>query len=115
MTSEAAIAHTVLDHLAIDLMFCMAKVDCSIHMFSAQDMAQEGIAQLLLELPSRWEKLGDLALLPRTCMASPEWGRLGQPLWEAVACALGVKRLAMQAPVADAGEVASCRTLYMGL
>lgn len=63
------------------------------------------MAQLLLELPSRWEKLGDLALLPRTSMASPEWGCLGQPLWKAIACALGVKRLAMQAPVADAGGV----------
>lgn len=71
-------------------------------------MGQERIAQLLLELPGRWEKLGDLALLPRTSMASPEWGCLGQPLWEAVACALGVKRLAMQAPVADAGDVALC-------
>ena len=69
-------------------------------------MAPEQIAQLLLELPSRWEKLGDLALLPRTSMASPVWGCLGQPLWEAVACALGVKRLAMQAPVADAGSMA---------
>lgn len=39
-------------------------------------------------------------------MTSPEWGRLAQPLWEAVANALGVKRLAMQAPVADTGDMA---------
>lgn len=89
-----------------------------IHLCSAQGLTQERIAQLLLELPSKWEKLGDLALLPRTCMASPEWGCLGQPLWEAVACALGVRRLAMQAPVADSGEVAfmqCCRTCYQAL
>ena len=91
----------------------MAKVDYCNHLLSAQDLAQERTAQLLLELPSRWEKLGDLALLPRTCMASPEWGCLGQPLWEAVACALGVNRLAMQAPVADAGEVAVLQNLLL--
>ncbi len=63
------------------------------------------MCQLLAELPTRWEKLGNLALLPRTCMASPEWDTLGQPRWRAVADALGVKRLAMQAPVANTGEV----------
>ena len=70
-----------------------------------QDVTEERIAELVLELPTRWEKLGDLALLPRTTMTSPEWGCLAQPLWEAVATALGVKRLAMQAPVADAGDM----------
>ncbi len=75
----------------------------------AQDMTQERVAELLLELPSRWEKLGDLALLPRTSMTSPDWGRLGQPLWEAVGDALSVKRLAMQAPVADAGDMSMLR------
>lgn len=70
----------------------------------AQDLTQERIRQLLLELPSRWEKLGDLALLPRTSMTSAHWGCLAQPLWEAIANALGVRRLAMQAPVADAGD-----------
>lgn len=72
-----------------------------------QGFARELSAQLLSELPTRWEKLGDLALLPRTCMASPDWAGLGQPLWRAVASALGVERLAMQAPVANTGHCSS--------
>lgn len=72
-----------------------------------QGFAQQHAVQLLSELPNRWEKLGDLALLPRTCMASPDWGSLGQPLWRAVAVALGVERLAMQAPVANTGHCSS--------
>lgn len=74
------------------------------HLLMLQAVAQERIDELLLEVPSRWEKLGDLALLPRTSMTSPEWGSLPQALWKAVADALGVKRLAMQAPVADTGK-----------
>lgn len=72
-----------------------------------QGFAQQHAAQLLSELPTRWEKLGDLALLPRTCMASPDWGGLGQPLWRAVVIALGVERLAMQALVANTGRCSS--------
>ena len=77
-----------------------------------QGFAQEHSAQLLSELPTRWEKLGDLTLLPRTCMASPDWGSLGQLLWRAVAGALGVERLAMQAPVANTGH---CSTIPSAL
>jgi len=72
-----------------------------------QGFAQEHSAQLLSDLPTRWEKLGDLALLPRTCMASPDWGNLGQSLWRAVATALGIERLAMQASVANTGHCSS--------
>ncbi len=75
-----------------------------------QGFVQEHSAQLLSELPTRWEKLGDLALLPRTCMASPDWDSLGQPLWRTVASALGVERLAMQAPVANTGHCSSIRS-----
>ena len=68
-----------------------------------QGLAQDSVLKLLSELPTKWEKLGNLALLPRTCMSSPDWGRLGQPVWRAVAAALDVERLAMQAPVANTG------------
>lgn len=84
------------------------------HLLQQQHLTQEHIRQLLLELPSRWEKLGDLALLPRTSMTSLEWGCLAQPLWEAIANALGVRRLAMQAPVADAGTRDSQAQLVLG-
>ncbi len=47
---------------------------------------------LLSELPTRWERLGDLALLPEGCLVSSEWADLGPVLWQAVAGALGVSR-----------------------
>ncbi len=43
-------------------------------------------------------------------MASPDWDSLGQPLWRTVASALGVERLAMQAPVANTGHCSSIRS-----
>lgn len=79
-----------------------------------QGLAKQRIAELVDELPSKWEKLGDLALLPRTCMASPEWGCLKQPLWRAVASALGLNRLAMQAPIANTGTRDSQARLLLG-
>ncbi|DBA73560.1 TPA: hypothetical protein ACH3X2_009802 [Trebouxia sp. C0005] len=84
------------------------------HILQQQGFAQQHAAQLLSELPTRWEKLGDLALLPRTCMASPDWGGLGQPLWRAVVIALGVERLAMQALVANTGTRDSQAHLLLG-
>lgn len=58
---------------------------------------------LMGELPSRWERLEDLVLLPSKAMSSPLWEALGTPLWSAVARALGARRLARQAPVAPTG------------
>ncbi len=61
--------------------------------------------QLLTQLPRRWEKLGDLALIPADAMSDPEWRQLGQEVWQAVAAALKVQRLARQRPVASTGEL----------
>ena len=52
----------------------------------------------------KWEKLGTLALLPHTCMTSPDWKGLVPGVWRLVAQALGVQRLARQAPVANTGR-----------
>lgn len=53
------------------------------------------------EVPTAWERLGDLALIPTAAFASPEWQRLvpAGALWPAVAAALGVSRLARQVGV----------------
>lgn len=52
---------------------------------------------LMKDVPSRWEILGDMALLPATAFASREWESLhGQNLWELVADSLKVRRLARQ-------------------
>lgn len=63
---------------------------------------------LLKELPVRWEKLGDLALLPADCMTSAAWARLAPPPWAVIADALGVARLARQARIASTGALAGC-------
>ena len=63
--------------------------------------------ELLADLPCRWERLGDLALLPPDSLQHPAWAqavRGGRPaLLQAVAVALGVSRLAQQRPVANTG------------
>lgn len=62
----------------------------------------------MAEVPSKWERLGDLALLPNQAFTSAAWAHLGAQLWEAVAAALGVARLARQSPVANKGVSAPC-------
>ena len=60
---------------------------------------------LLDDLPKRWERLGDVALLPSSCLRAEGWSSVPQPeLWAALASALGVRRLARQASV-DAGPL----------
>ena len=70
---------------------------------SCAGLPDEAIMALRAQMPSRWERLGDIALLPNQSFASPVWASLGSELWEAVAAALGVARLARQSPVANTG------------
>ena len=77
-----------------------------------QGVAKECISELMAELPSRWEKLGALALLPRFSMSSPDWAHMGLTLWRAVAAALGADRVAMQAPVANTGKHLTFLTVF---
>lgn len=68
------------------------------------------VERLLDDLPAKWERLEDLALVPASAFSGAEWlaaiallpGGAGA-LWRAVAGALGVARLARQAPVANTG------------
>lgn len=39
---------------------------------------------LLSELPNRWEKHGDIVLLPDTCFTDQTWEELGHELWAIV-------------------------------
>ena len=59
---------------------------------------------LLRALPSRWEKLGDMVLLPATAFTECEWAALAkEELWSAVASGLGARRLGRQASIASTG------------
>lgn len=42
-------------------------------------------------------------MLPATSFRAQEWASLGPALWDAVAAALKVDRLARQAPIANTG------------
>ena len=74
----------------------------------------EATKALSAQIPSKWERLGDLALLPNQSFALPVWASLSSELWEAVAAALGVARLARQSSIAATGARAlqrdACRT-----
>ncbi|GLI67646.1 hypothetical protein VaNZ11_011895, partial [Volvox africanus] len=92
------------------------------------------VSELLADLPSRWERLGDLVLLPAGSLAHQGWvtalaavaavkgeaavTAVGPdvllPLWRVVAEALGVKRLARQAAVANTGTRDSRAVLLLG-
>lgn len=58
---------------------------------------------IIAEIPTKWEKLGDLALLPSCSFLSDEVWTMGvrERLYPAVAEALGVARLARQAEVSQ--------------
>ncbi len=62
------------------------------------------IAALTPEIPGKWERLGDLALLPNWAFLSAQWASLGGQLWDTVAAALAVARLARQRPIANTGR-----------
>ncbi|CAI7790134.1 unnamed protein product [Closterium sp. NIES-54] len=51
---------------------------------------------LLSHLPARWERLGDMVVLPADAMLGEAWDRLGPELWQVVAEALGAARVARQ-------------------
>jgi len=51
------------------------------------------------KIPTKWEKFADVAILPQYSFVETEWKR-DQSLWETVADALGVKRVAIMGEVA---------------
>ena len=63
--------------------------------FVGQLIQQKGADSSLLDnLPKRWEKFADVALLPRTAFTEEGWNDLrGPELWSAIASALKVNRI----------------------
>lgn len=64
--------------------------------FVGQLIQQKGADSSLLDnLPKRWEKFADVALLPRTAFTEEGWNDLrGPELWSVIASALKVNRIA---------------------
>ncbi|XP_009607250.1 tRNA wybutosine-synthesizing protein 2/3/4 [Nicotiana tomentosiformis] len=70
--------------------------------------------QLLEELPSRWERLGDIVVLPVTSFKDSAWDLIGQELWFIVAKSLGAHRLARQGRIAPTGTRDSTLEILVG-
>ncbi|CAA6658210.1 unnamed protein product [Spirodela intermedia] len=51
---------------------------------------------LMVQVPTRWECLGDMVVLPVTSFKDPAWDLIGEDLWPIVAKSLGARRLARQ-------------------
>ncbi|KAK1557761.1 hypothetical protein Q3G72_031392 [Acer saccharum] len=67
-------------------------------------LQRKGLSATLLEqLPSRWERLGDIVVLPVTAFKDPAWDSIGDELWPIIAKSLNTSRLARQGCVAPTG------------
>ncbi|KAL8461431.1 hypothetical protein ACS0TY_032776 [Phlomoides rotata] len=71
-------------------------------------------AELIGQLPSRWERLGDIVVLPVTSFKDQVWNLIGEELWPLVARALGTQRLARQGRIADTGTRDSKLEILVG-
>ncbi|KAL1767729.1 tRNA wybutosine-synthesizing protein 2-like [Sigmodon hispidus] len=71
-------------------------------------------AELEADLPRSWQRHGDLMLLSEDCFQAKQWKSLEPELWETVASALGVQRLAKRGRVLPDGTRTPSVTLLLG-
>ncbi|KAL5730750.1 hypothetical protein ACHQM5_003542 [Ranunculus cassubicifolius] len=70
--------------------------------------------QLVEEIPARWERLGNIVVLPITSFKDPIWNSIREELWPMVAKLLGANRLARQGRVASTGTRDSGLDILVG-
>ncbi|XP_020225983.1 tRNA wybutosine-synthesizing protein 2/3/4 [Cajanus cajan] len=70
--------------------------------------------RLLEELPARWDRLGDIFILPSTSFKDSMWDSIVEELWPIVAKCLKAYRLARQGPVAATGTRDSTLQILVG-
>ncbi|XP_030491672.2 tRNA wybutosine-synthesizing protein 2/3/4 [Cannabis sativa] len=70
--------------------------------------------ELLEELPTRWERLGDITVLPISSFKNPLWESIEEELWPTVAKSLNTRRLARQGRVAQTGTRDSKLEILVG-
>ena len=67
---------------------------------SKQNLAGDLVERLVLELPHRWERLGDALLIPNKYMRNKYWHEEGMDaLWEVIAASLKCKKIGRQREV----------------
>ncbi|CAL5062533.1 unnamed protein product [Urochloa decumbens] len=71
-------------------------------------------SRLLEQLPTRWETLGDIIILPKTCFKDPLWESVSEELWPLVAKSLSAQRLARQGKITPNGTRDSTLELLLG-
>ncbi|PON43912.1 BTB-kelch protein [Parasponia andersonii] len=69
---------------------------------------------LLEELPSRWERLGDIIVLPVSSFKNPLWDSIEKELWPTIAKSLNTRCLARQGRVAQTGTRDSRLEILLG-
>ncbi|KAK8470851.1 hypothetical protein PHAVU_003G078700 [Phaseolus vulgaris] len=70
--------------------------------------------RLLEELPTRWDRLGDIIILPISSFKDSMWDSIAGELWPIVAKSLKAHRLARQGPVAATGTRDSTLQILVG-
>ncbi|KAG4146669.1 hypothetical protein ERO13_D05G173300v2 [Gossypium hirsutum] len=76
---------------------------------------QKGLSDKLLEqLPNRWERIGDIVVLPISSFRDPIWNSIGEELWPIIAKSLNTCRLARQGRVAANGTRDSTLEILVG-
>ncbi|KAL4201425.1 hypothetical protein AMTRI_Chr02g258630 [Amborella trichopoda] len=76
---------------------------------------QKGLSpELLDQLPSRWERFGDLLILPMDSFKDKVWDSIGEELWPIVMKSLEANRLARQGRISPTGTRDSTVELLMG-
>ncbi|KAL0712036.1 hypothetical protein Bca4012_019014 [Brassica carinata] len=76
---------------------------------------QKGLPEELLdELPQKWERLGDIVVLPVTSFKDPAWSSISEEVWSAVAISLSANRLARQGRVEANGTRDSTLEILVG-
>ncbi|KAI3680535.1 hypothetical protein L6452_35307 [Arctium lappa] len=71
-------------------------------------------SDLLEQLPTRWERLGDIVVLPMNSFKDSVWDSLGNDLWSTVAESLGARRLARQGRISPTGTRDSGLEILVG-
>ncbi|XP_036904400.1 tRNA wybutosine-synthesizing protein 2 homolog [Sturnira hondurensis] len=71
-------------------------------------------AELEADLPRSWQRHGNLLLLSEDCFQAKQWKTLEPELWEIVASALGVQRVAKRGRVSPDGIRTPAVTLLLG-
>ncbi|XP_053414827.1 tRNA wybutosine-synthesizing protein 2 homolog [Nycticebus coucang] len=71
-------------------------------------------SELEADLPRSWQRHGDLLLLSEGCFQDKQWKSLEPGLWETVASALNVQRLAKRGRVSPDGTRTPTVTLLLG-